>query len=143
MPHLSGKCLFLLQPHLTRSFHRMTSCACILGLISLTANNMCQSSHGDLEPDRHITEMTLLHVEQVAQQASPGPLQSMVEACKELVRYDRIAFEQKQRTEMEAYAPPLTPGGFPLYFVENGAEYVFGQIEPVMILGPLYVNSTH
>ena len=103
---------------------------------------MCQPSHRDLESDRNTADMTLLHVEQMIEQASHGPLQSMGQACKELVRYDRIAFEQRQRAEMEVYAPAfLSSQVLPLYFVDNGAEYVFGQTEPVMILGPLYISS--
>lgn len=102
---------------------------------------MCQPNHGCLESDRRLVDTALLHVEEMIYQTSYEPLRRIGEACKELVRYDRMAFQQGQRCEVGVAGHLLSEGVLPFYFVENGAEYIFGRMEPVTILGPLYISS--
>jgi hypothetical protein len=47
-----------------------------------------------LELNRCLADMVLLHVEEIALQTSHEPLRRIGEACKELVRYDCMAFQQ-------------------------------------------------
>ncbi|KAH8657206.1 fungal-specific transcription factor domain-containing protein [Tricladium varicosporioides] len=126
------------------AFVWMTACAYISGLVCLTANNMCQPNHGMLEFDRSLADMALLHVEEMVWATSYEPLRRIGEACKALVRYDRMEFQQRQRNEIVVTGQLLSEEVLPFYFVENGAEHIFGQAEPVTILGPLYISSyTH
>lgn len=95
---------------------------------------MCQPNHGSLEPDRRLADMALLHVEEMVLQTSHEPLRRIGEACKELVRYDRIAFQQQQQRSDRVVASQLfSEEVLPFYFVENGAEHA--------ILGPLYISA--
>jgi hypothetical protein len=100
---------------------------------------MCQLDHESVELDRRLADMALLHVEDMVRQTSHEPLRRMGEACKELVRYDRMAFQQGQRNDSLVAGQLLSEEVLPFYFVENGAEYVYGLREPVTILGPLYI----
>ncbi len=119
----------------------MTACAYVSGLACLTANNMCQPNHESLELDRHLVDMALLHVEEMVLQTSQEPLKRIGEACKELVRYDRMAFQQGHRKDRVLAGQVLSEEILPFYFVENGAEHVDGLKEPVTILGPLYISA--
>ncbi len=85
--------------------------------------------------------MALLHVEEMVLQTSHEPLRRIGEACKELVRYDRMAFQQGQRHERVVADQLLNEEVLPLYFVKNGAEHVSGLREPATILGPLYISA--
>lgn len=126
---------------LIRLFRRMTACTYISGVVCLTANNMCQPNHPSIVLDRSLADMALLHVQEMVKQTSHEPLRRIGEACKELVRYDRMAFHQGHREETVVAGPSLSRETLPSYFVENGTEYVFGRMEPVTILGPLYVDT--
>jgi hypothetical protein len=118
----------------------MTACAYVSGLVCLTANNMCRPNHETLELDRRLADMALLHVEGMVLHTSHEPLIRLGEACKELVRYDRMAFQHGQRTD-GVLANHSSEEDLPLYFVEDGAEHAYGLREPVMILGPLYISG--
>ena len=85
--------------------------------------------------------MALLHVEEVVLQTSYEPLRRVGEACKELVRYDRMAFQQGQLNDRVVASQSSSEEMLPFYFVENGAEHVYGLREPVSILGPLYIGA--
>lgn len=105
---------------------------------------MCRPNHDSMQFDRCLADMALPHVEEMVQRTSHEPLRRVGEACKELVRYDRTAFQQGQRNEREEAGQLLSEEALPFYFVENGAEHVYGRnrrMEPVTILGPLYINS--
>jgi hypothetical protein len=119
----------------------MTACAYVSGLVCLTANNMCQPNHGSLELDRRLADMALLHVEEMVLQTSHEPLRRIGEACKELVRYDRMAFQQGHRNDRVVAGQILSEEVLPFYFVENGAEHVDGPKQSVTILGPLYISA--
>lgn len=119
----------------------MTACAYVSGLVCLTANNIRQPNHGNIELDRRVADMALLYVEEMVLQTSHEPLRRIGEACKELVRYDRMAFQQGQRNDRVVAVKSLSKEVLPFYFVENGAEYVYGLREPVTILGPLYISA--
>jgi len=120
----------------------MTACAHISGLVCLTANNMCQPSHECIELDRHLADMALLQVEEMLLRTSSEPFRKIGEACKELVRYDRMTIQQGQRNDGVATGQLLSEGSLPFYFVENGAEHVYGLMEPVTVLGPLYIGGS-
>lgn len=102
---------------------------------------MCQPNHESLELDRRLADMALLHVEEMVLHTSHEPLRRIGEACKELVRYDRLAFQQGQRNDRVVAGQLLSEEVLPFYFVENGAEHVYGLREPVTILGPLYISA--
>lgn len=102
---------------------------------------MCQPNHVNLEFDRRLADEALVHVEEMVRQTSYEPLRSMGGACKELVRYDRIASQQRKRSGVGVTGQSSSEELLPFYFVENGVEHVFGRTEPVTILGPLYISS--
>lgn len=119
----------------------MTACAYVSGLVCLTANNMCQPNHESLELDRGLADVALLHVEKMVLHTNHETLRRIGEACKELVRYDRMAFQERQRNNRAVAGQLLSEEVLPFYFVEHGLEYVYGQREPVTILGPLYISA--
>jgi len=119
----------------------MTACAYVSGLVCLTANNICQPNHESVELDRRLSDMALLHVDEMVLHTSHETLRRIGEACKELVRYDRMAFQQGQRNDRVVADHLLSEEVLPFYFLENGTEHVYGPREPVTTLGPLYIGA--